>query len=80
MLDILASDYLPSSLLSAAFELARLGHATLPAAIAMITVNPAVAAGLDDRGILAAGYRADMVLCSDKHARPRVIQTLAAAI
>lgn len=80
VLDILASDYLPSSLLSAAFELARLGHATLPEAIAMITVNPAVAAGLDDRGVLAAGYRADMVLCSDKHARPRVIQTLAAAI
>ncbi|MFL4473798.1 alpha-D-ribose 1-methylphosphonate 5-triphosphate diphosphatase [Paeniglutamicibacter sp. MACA_103] len=79
VLDILASDYLPSSLLSAAFELARLGHATLPAAIAMVTVNPAVAAGLHDRGVLEAGYRADVVLVADAHARPRVIQTLSAA-
>ena len=80
VLDILASDYLPSSLLTAAFELAWLGHATLPEAIAMITVNPAGAAGLDDRGILGAGYRADLVLCSVVRDRPRVIQTLTAAM
>lgn len=78
VLDILASDYLPSSMLPAAFELARRGHATLGAAIAMVTANPAAAAGLHDRGILAAGYRADMLLCSDAHARPRVMQTLTA--
>lgn len=79
VLDILASDYLPSSLLSSAFELARLGHATLPSAIAMITANPAAAAGLHDRGTLKAGYRADLVLCSDEHDRPRAIRTLTAA-
>ncbi|ASN37877.1 alpha-D-ribose 1-methylphosphonate 5-triphosphate diphosphatase [Arthrobacter sp. 7749] len=79
VLNILASDYLPSSLLSAAFELARLGYATLSEAINMITKNPAVAAGLNDRGILAPGYRADLVLCSDTLSRPRVLQTLTAA-
>nr|WP_254456306.1 amidohydrolase family protein [Paeniglutamicibacter quisquiliarum] len=79
VLDILASDYLPSSLLPAAFELARLGHATLPVALAMVTANPAAAAGLDDRGILRAGYRADLVLCSILRDRPRVMRTLAAA-
>lgn len=79
VLDILASDYLPSSLLPAAFELVRLGQATLAQAVAMVTVNPARAAGLPDRGVLAQGYRADVVLCADSTARPRVIQTLAAA-
>jgi alpha-D-ribose 1-methylphosphonate 5-triphosphate diphosphatase len=58
-LNILASDYLPSSLLAAAFEIARLGHASLPATIGMICSNPA-AVGLDDRGVLEAGRRADL--------------------
>lgn len=77
-LDILASEYLPSSLLAAAFEIARLGHASLPAAVGMISANPAAAVGLDDRGVLAAGRRADVVLCSDKHSRPRVVRTFTA--
>ncbi|HAY42475.1 MAG TPA: hypothetical protein DCY59_02515 [Micrococcaceae bacterium] len=79
VLSILASDYLPSSLLMAAFEVARLGHATLGEAINMITVNPARAAGLTDRGVLAEGYRADLVLCAEVNARPRVLRTLSSA-
>lgn len=79
VLSILASDYLPSSLLMAAFEVARLGHATLGEAINMITVNPARAAGLTDRGVLAEGYRADLVLCTEANARPRVMRTLSSA-
>ena len=77
-LSILASDYLPSSLLAAAFEIARLGHASRPEAIGMITANPAAAVGLDDRGTLEAGRRADLVLCADTHSRPRVIRTFTA--
>ncbi|WP_081709929.1 alpha-D-ribose 1-methylphosphonate 5-triphosphate diphosphatase [Arthrobacter sp. 35W] len=77
-LNVLASDYLPSSLLAAAFDLARLGHATLPEAIAMISANPAAAVGLHDRGRLAPGLRADLLLCSDAHAHPRVVRTLTA--
>ena len=77
-LTVLASDYLPSSLLSAAFELARLGHATLPEAIRMITANPAAAVGLHDRGQLLPGLRADLLLCSDAHTHPRATRTFTA--
>lgn len=78
VLDILASDYLPSSLLPAAFEIARLGYSSLPAAIGMISANPAAAVGLTDRGSLEAGRRADLVLCADAHLRPRVVRTFTA--
>ncbi|SNB66012.1 alpha-D-ribose 1-methylphosphonate 5-triphosphate diphosphatase [Arboricoccus pini] len=62
LLDLLSSDYVPSSLLMAAFELtARLPVIKLPRAVAMISRNPARAAGLDDRGALVAGLRADLV-------------------
>ncbi|PRB43417.1 alpha-D-ribose 1-methylphosphonate 5-triphosphate diphosphatase [Arthrobacter sp. MYb23] len=78
VLHILASDYLPSSLLPAAFELARLGHATLSAAIGMITAAPAAATGLHDRGQLVPGLRADLLLCSDSSEYPRVTRTFTA--
>lgn len=57
----LASDYLPSSLLSAAFTLAA-STMTLPAAVSLISSGPAAAVGLSDRGTLAPGQRADLVL------------------
>ncbi|GAB3537625.1 alpha-D-ribose 1-methylphosphonate 5-triphosphate diphosphatase [Arthrobacter tecti] len=77
-LTVLASDYLPSTLLAGAFEVASLGHATLPEAVAMVSANPAAAVGLSDRGSLEAGQRADLVLCSDAGARPRVLRTFTA--
>jgi alpha-D-ribose 1-methylphosphonate 5-triphosphate diphosphatase len=68
LLDILSSDYYPASLLQAAFRLhgppARLPIAE---AIATVTVNPAEACGLADRGEIAPGKRADLlrVACTD---------------
>lgn len=64
MLDILSSDYYPASLLEAAFRLARdeRNDYQLPATIAMVTRNPAQAIGMDDRGVIAGGKRADLVL------------------
>ena len=57
--DAFASDYVPPSLVEAAFQFAqRIG---LPQAIAMSTDRPARMAGLDDRGRLDAGQRADLV-------------------
>jgi alpha-D-ribose 1-methylphosphonate 5-triphosphate diphosphatase len=62
MLDILSSDYVPASLIMAAFQLPRLApHITLPDAIATVTANPAAATGLADRGEIAPGKRADLV-------------------
>ncbi len=52
-LDVLSSDYVPSSLLPAVFRLAEtVPGMNLPKALRMITLNPAHAAGLDDRGAI----------------------------
>ena len=59
--DALASDYVPASLVEAAFRSAAGGAISLPRAIGMITARPAVLAGLHDRGRLAPGLRADLV-------------------
>ncbi|HEX7868359.1 MAG TPA: alpha-D-ribose 1-methylphosphonate 5-triphosphate diphosphatase [Variovorax sp.] len=61
LLDILSSDYVPSSLLGAAMRLVDDSLATLPQAVAMVTRTPARAAGLHDRGALMQGLRADLV-------------------
>jgi alpha-D-ribose 1-methylphosphonate 5-triphosphate diphosphatase len=58
----LASDYLPSALLAAAFFAAGSGLLPLPAAISLVTAGPAAVAGLTDRGRLEPGLRADLVL------------------
>lgn len=61
LLDILSSDYVPGSLLSAALRLVDDGHMTLPQAVATVTRNPARSVGLEDRGKLSEGLRADLV-------------------
>jgi alpha-D-ribose 1-methylphosphonate 5-triphosphate diphosphatase len=62
LLDVLSSDYVPFALLQAAFMLPlRAEEISLPQAIAMVTTNPARAAGLADRGEIAVGRRADFV-------------------
>jgi alpha-D-ribose 1-methylphosphonate 5-triphosphate diphosphatase len=61
-LDILSSDYVPASLLMAAFLLPQQAPGiTLPEALAAVTANPARATGLTDRGALVPGLRADLV-------------------
>jgi alpha-D-ribose 1-methylphosphonate 5-triphosphate diphosphatase len=61
-LDVLSSDYVPSSLLPAVFRLAaETPGITLPRAIRLVTLNPARAAGLEDRGSIAPGKRADLL-------------------
>lgn len=64
LLDILSSDYYPASLLDAAFRLAQdeSNGFALHDTVAMVTRNPARAIGLDDRGVIAEGKRADLVL------------------
>ncbi|MGD9535569.1 MAG: alpha-D-ribose 1-methylphosphonate 5-triphosphate diphosphatase [Alphaproteobacteria bacterium] len=61
LLDMLSSDYVPVSLLHGAFLLQTACGLGLDAAIATVTATPARMAGLDDRGRLAPGLRADFV-------------------
>ena len=62
MLDILSSDYIPSSLLMAALQLPeRVPGIDLAQAVRKVTKTPAAAVGLDDRGEIAVGKRADLI-------------------
>ena len=62
ILDILSSDYIPSSLLMAALQLPKEVPAIdLASAVRTVTKTPAEAVGLADRGEIAAGKRADLI-------------------
>ncbi|MEZ7849259.1 MAG: alpha-D-ribose 1-methylphosphonate 5-triphosphate diphosphatase [Polaromonas sp.] len=61
LLDILSSDYVPGSLLSAVMCLVEQGVMTWPQAVATVTSTPALATGLTDRGAIEAGLRADLI-------------------
>ena len=62
LLDILSSDYIPSSLLMAALQLPRHVPAIdLASAVRTVTKTPAEAVGLSDRGEIAIGKRADLI-------------------
>ncbi|MCW5691689.1 MAG: alpha-D-ribose 1-methylphosphonate 5-triphosphate diphosphatase [Pseudolabrys sp.] len=62
LLDLMSSDYVPSSLLLAALMLPRAApNYDLPAAIRTVSKTPAEAVGLIDRGEIAAGKRADVI-------------------
>src|SRR6476660_2370713 len=62
LLDILSSDYIPSSLLMAALQLPqRVPAIDLVSAVRTVTKTPAEAVGLADRGEIAVGKRADLI-------------------
>lgn len=62
LLDILSSDYIPSSLLMAALQLPeRVPTIDLATAVRTVTKRPAEAVGLGDRGEIAVGKRADVI-------------------
>jgi alpha-D-ribose 1-methylphosphonate 5-triphosphate diphosphatase len=76
---VLASDYYYPAQLLAAFRLAA--DRVLPVARAweLISAAPARAAGLSDRGVLAEGFRADIILVDDEvPLRPRIVAAIAA--
>ena len=75
LLDILSSDYYPASLLQAAFVLAdEQDGGDLARAVKMISLAPAHAAGLTDRGEIAVGLRADLVQAKRREGLPVVQQ------
>jgi alpha-D-ribose 1-methylphosphonate 5-triphosphate diphosphatase len=76
---VLASDYYYPAPLLAAFRLAADGVLPLARAWHLISSAPARAGGLADRGALAEGQRADIVIVDDKAPlRPRVVAVIAA--
>jgi len=75
LLDILSSDYYPASLLQAAFLLAAQDNdCDLARAVGMVSLAPARAAGLSDRGEIAPGLRADLVQARTRDDLPVVQQ------
>ena len=71
----LCSDYAPQAMLPALGVLVTdLGH-DWAAALALLTANPARAAGLVDRGCIAPGLRADLIRVRGKGQAMTVLQT-----
>ncbi|MBO6782121.1 MAG: alpha-D-ribose 1-methylphosphonate 5-triphosphate diphosphatase [Alphaproteobacteria bacterium] len=61
LLDGLSSDYVPSSLLQAVFQLNGRIDLPIPEGVATVSANIAEAVGLDDRGEIAPDRRADLI-------------------
>ncbi len=79
MCDILVSDYYYPAMLHAPFRLAHEGACTLAEAWRMVSENPAAALGLADRGRLASGSRADLLLVEPgQGGSVRLVATIAA--
>ncbi|NBB71432.1 MAG: alpha-D-ribose 1-methylphosphonate 5-triphosphate diphosphatase [Alphaproteobacteria bacterium] len=73
LLDMFASDYIPASLVQAAFRLTADDFGVpIPRAVAMAADEPARALGLVDRGRLEVGRRADLVEVQLVRERPIV--------
>jgi alpha-D-ribose 1-methylphosphonate 5-triphosphate diphosphatase len=70
---VLASDYYYPAPLLAAFRLAELGVSGLADAWSLVSRNAAQAAGLPDRGEIAPGRRADLILVDPHGPLPRVV-------
>ncbi len=75
LLHILAADYHPAAMLAAVVALAEGDPNGLAGATALVSANPAQALGLMDRGRIATGLRADLVLV-DRDPHARVLATL----
>ncbi|MCQ8781235.1 alpha-D-ribose 1-methylphosphonate 5-triphosphate diphosphatase [Mangrovibrevibacter kandeliae] len=76
VLDILSSDYVPFSMVQAAFLLAESGEVALPEAIRLVSTNSAEAVGLTDRGAIETGRRADLVRVHAVDGEPPVVRSV----
>lgn len=76
---ILASDYFYPARLVAAFRLAEIGVLPLAKAWELVSGTPARAMNLPNRGSIASGKRADLILVdASLPGRPRVVAVLVA--
>lgn len=75
--DIVCADYHAPSMLAAVFRIWGEGLRDLPAATRMVTLNPAQALGLHDRGAIAPGLRADLIVVHlDENGFPHVTEVV----
>jgi len=72
VLDALSSDYVPSSLMQAAWKLRQDAGFSLPEAVKVVSRAPALACGLHDRGEIAVGLKADVVRVVEVDGLPTV--------
>lgn len=70
--DCLCGDYSPAALLPSVLRLPELAGIRLDQAVALVTRNPARAAGLTDRGEIAVGQRADLLSINCAAGLPQV--------
>ncbi|PKN82649.1 MAG: alpha-D-ribose 1-methylphosphonate 5-triphosphate diphosphatase [Chloroflexi bacterium HGW-Chloroflexi-9] len=70
--DIICADYHSPSMLLSVFRLVERGLCSLPAAVKMVTANPAAAFGLADRGRIEVGLSADLALVEMVQGQPVV--------
>ncbi|MGB0372581.1 MAG: alpha-D-ribose 1-methylphosphonate 5-triphosphate diphosphatase [Opitutales bacterium] len=72
-LDGFCSDYYPPSMIHAVFKLWQSGVRNLPESVAMASLNPAIAVGIDgETGSIAPGKVADMLLVEFANGLPKV--------
>lgn len=76
--DCLCADYSPAALIVAIFKIPQLIDMSLVDAIKLVTLNPAKAARLSDRGEIAVGKRADLVAVSLPGGLPQISRTWSA--
>jgi alpha-D-ribose 1-methylphosphonate 5-triphosphate diphosphatase len=76
LVHLLIADYHASSLLAAVFRIVELGLLDLPAALRLVTETPARAVGLVDRGTIAPGQRADLLVVEQYGREPVVAATI----
>ncbi len=70
--DCLCADYAPAALIVAVIKLPSLTDIDLASAVRLVTLNPAKAAGLNDRGEIAVGKRADLIMVDMPAGLPQV--------
>jgi alpha-D-ribose 1-methylphosphonate 5-triphosphate diphosphatase len=75
VVDILATDYFPAAPFQAAYKMAEQGDMPLYESIKLVSQTPAEAMGLSDRGRIATGLSADLVLFETGKHHPRIRAT-----
>ncbi|MEO0596369.1 MAG: alpha-D-ribose 1-methylphosphonate 5-triphosphate diphosphatase [Chloroflexota bacterium] len=76
LVDILATDYYPAAMLHTAFKLYRDDIMPLHESIKLVSTNAADAMQMTDRGQIAKGYSADLVLVHENTKFPQVRGTI----